>query len=170
MTPESLNAAIAATALLISLGTAWVSIGQWRVAATQLQLDRDHQLINNFVTLMQYMHTSEYRDARNTVCSKEFSGEDEAAIKIVCSHFDFAGLLVRKGFVDDTLFFEYWGGNLRTLSAQLRPFLSKEIHKGVTGYENWKDFAWLLRRMDTSPPGGEQSGQPEPPITRSLTS
>jgi hypothetical protein len=135
---------IAGLAFVVSIVTTWVSIGQWKVAQHQLAASREALRTQNLMELFTFMHQSEYRDARNVVRSPKFDGSDKASVYKVCSHFDFAGVVVRADLVDAHLFLSYWGDTLRVFNAALGDFLSQEQAKGLTGRQMWKDFAWLL--------------------------
>lgn len=141
---NQLTQVIAVLAFVVSIVTAWVGICQFRLAKRRLHAWEEAVLGQNTLSLMEYMHRPEYRDARNVVCSPGFAGHEEDAIMVVCSHFDYAGVIVRHGMVSRKIFFDYWGDNLKTISKSVSEFMSKEQNNGQTGHQNWKDFSWLM--------------------------
>lgn len=138
-------AIVAVLAFLVSVVTAWVSIGQWKVNRSQLNAAREARLTENLLVLFQYLHQAEFRDARNDLRDPTATRVNEQAAKKICSSFDFAGLFVRAGLVDKDIFFWYRGDALRNLGDVLGKFLSAEQMKDLTGKEYWKDFAWLIQ-------------------------
>lgn len=136
-------AVVAGLAFLVSVITAWTSIAQLRVA---IQVRRTEDLF----TLMQFLHQAEFREARNIVRGPAWDGKDREAARMVCSSFDFAGLMVRKKLVDAEVFLDYWGRPICMLADALGNFLD-EAHfaDGTTGREYWKDFVWLIREAQS---------------------
>jgi hypothetical protein len=99
-------------------------------------------------TLMEFLHREEFRDARMKVLEDWTSPvEDKDAWKIASS-FDFAGLMVEKGFVSYDVFMEYWRHVLCLMSERLSPFLNKSDFGAhpVTRRIYWKHFDWLMKK------------------------
>ncbi len=137
---------VAVLAFLVSVITAWVSIGQWKVNRSQLEATRQTRRTENLLVLFQYLHQAEFRDARNVLRDPKVREVNDPAAKKVSSSFDFAGLFVRADLVDNDIFFWYWGDALRNLGDVLESFLETEQLKDLTGRQYWKDFAWLIEQ------------------------
>src|ERR1700693_99332 len=77
-------------------------------------------------TLMDFLHRTEFREARRIALAPKWdSSKDNVTAWIICSSFDFAGLMVEKRFVNRKVFLYYWAPPVYSLGLALDKFLSE---------------------------------------------
>jgi len=135
---------ISVLALLISCMSAIAAFGRWMVTYKQIE-------VQNLLQLSQYLHQTEYRDARHKVRTAKKGDVDVEALRKVCSSFDLAGLFVYKGLVNKNMFLDYWGSFFVFLRDHIPDDL-KELGFGeLTGQQYYRYFNWLLTEAAKNP-------------------
>jgi hypothetical protein len=135
----SVTLVISLSALLISLASAVAAFGRWMVTYKQIE-------VQNFLQLSQYLHQTEYRDARHKVRIGKPGELDPEAVRKVCSSFDLAALFVRKRLVNENMFLDYWGSLFAFLNKHLSSDLNRQWFGDLTGRQYYRHFCWLLDR------------------------
>jgi hypothetical protein len=126
-------------ALLISCFSAFAAIGSWRAIHKQIE-------VQNLLGLSNYLHQTEYREARHTIRTGTPGDLDAEALRKLCSSFDFAALFVHKKLVRESMFLDYWGSLLVFLRGHLSGDLDKLWFGELTGRQYYRHFDWLLER------------------------
>src|SRR2546428_13904820 len=122
---------ISVLALSISLVSAIAGLGRWLVTYRQIQ-------VQNLLQLCQSLHQAEYRDARHKVRTADRGALDPEVVRTVCSSFDFAGLFVHDGLVDETVFLDFWGSTLVFLRGHLSDCLDQPLFGEFTGRQYYR--------------------------------
>jgi len=134
-----------------------VNLLMFAIIYLQLLTARKGRKTEDLFTLMKFLHQPEFRDARKAVLAENWtwdsSKNDKKAEKnawIICSSFDFAGVMVQNKFVDRKVFFKYWALVIDLLGKKLEKFISEKefglasgVNK-VTGKEYWPYFVRLI--------------------------
>ncbi len=123
------------------------------------EFTRSARKIEDFFTLMEFLHREEHRNARMAVLAEHWdaASDIENAWK-VCSSFDFAGLMVQNEFVDRSLFFKYWNPVIPLLAKKLEKFIAEWQCEGTPGTIYWKHFVWLIERAQSAAAAGTVRG------------
>src|SRR5436190_325077 len=101
-----------ATACTIVVSVSAVFMGVW--SAYQ---DYRHKRLEKLVMIDQYLHHTEFSEARGKVRQGEVEMKiTTPEVRRVCLSFDFASMLVRQGAIDEDTFVEYWRPALVTLA------------------------------------------------------
>ncbi len=129
---------VAVCALLVSAASVGMSV--WTV-----QNDSRQRSFERFIAINQYLHQSEYSEARSAVRqgNVELTSKNPQ-VRRVCSSFDFACMLARQGAIDKDLFFDYWRGTFRLLAKRLAPLWDEDLGDGVTVKDYYRDFYSML--------------------------
>jgi hypothetical protein len=125
-------------ALVIACASAVSSIGRWFVMQKQIK-------VQNLLQLSQYLHQTEYRDARHKIRPGGLGEVDQDSLRKLCSSFDFAGLFVHEGLVSKRFFLNYWGTLFIFLWGRISSDLDKKCFGEVTGRDYYPYFCWLLK-------------------------
>ena len=129
------------------------NFGLFYEARMQVRAAREARKTEGLFTLMEFLHRSEFREARRAVlASEEGTKPDERDAWIVCSSFDFAGLMVEHNLIDRDVFLHYWGPVIPLLAKKIEPFLGATQFGGVPGRVYWKHFVRLIDTCQASVP------------------
>lgn len=135
----SLTLTMSILALLISCLSLLVAYGRLRATYSQL-------MVQNLLRLSEYLHQTEFSEARHKVRTAKRGEVDPEAFRKLCSSFDLAGLFVRNGLVDEKVFLDYWGGLLIFLQDHISDNLHNLEFGNVTGQQYYRHFQWLLNQ------------------------
>lgn len=144
MSSETLNLILAITGIAVTSMTFITLILLMR----QINLLKKNRKTEDLFTLMEFLHRSEFRDARMEILNlkQDASLNPETAWKI-CSSFDLAGLMIQHNFVDDNIFLIYWSYVIKLLDVKLNTFIYKTKFNDVPGEIYWKHFIWLIKEV-----------------------
>jgi hypothetical protein len=138
----TVSAIASSTLAFVALGAAFVGI--WQIYSS-----KRHRKIEDFVTLMEFLHGHEFRDARRIVLSPDYKpSPNDYNAWIVCSSFDFAGLMLEKSIVDSKDFLDYWAVPIRELGKRLDGFLFTQQVGDLGGKIYWEHFDWLIKHAN----------------------
>jgi hypothetical protein len=126
-------------AICFSFASAIAAFGQWQSARRQIG-------VQNLLQMSQYLHQTEYRDARQAVRNASKDQLSVEMVRKVCSSFDFAGLLVRHKLIDEMVFLEYWGPLLLFFKSHLHETLDQSLFGELSLRHYYRHFEWLMER------------------------
>ena len=130
--------------IFLPAGALIVSFLALGISVVTIFVNRNQKKIDNLVSLQQFLHTGELSEARRCIREGEISIDlKDQRIRQVCSSFEFAGLLVRHGMVNKTIFLEYWRAPLIGLSDAFSELAHQKTGK-LTIREHYRCFWWLM--------------------------
>lgn len=130
--------------VILSILAIFVASVTATVHVLSLRRQRRHAMTDSLYRLQLFLAQPHFRSARAAVRSDAWNGSDHESAGLVCSSFDFAGLMVRRGLVEPEVFFEYWGPILHLFGVRLKGFLDESVGGGLCGRDYWRDFHWLV--------------------------
>jgi hypothetical protein len=132
------------SALILSTLAVFVAGITAAAEVISLRRQRQYAMTQALFELQLFLAQPQFRSARAAVRQDSWNGSDLEAAGLVCSSFDFAGLMVRRGLVDQDVFFEYWGPILCLFRERLNTFLDQTVGGELRGREYWRDFQWII--------------------------
>ncbi len=135
---------ISVIALIVSLVSAVAAVGRWSASHRQIRIQALLQITN-------FLHQTEYRDARHALAGKPIEEVDFQTVRKVCSSFDFAALFVRNDLIDKALFIRYWKPVLRYLGDHLTALSEVPVLDGATMRDYYEHLFWLLGELKNGP-------------------
>lgn len=132
------------SALILSILAVFIAGITAAAEVISLRRQRKHAMTQALFELQLFLAQSHFRSARAAVRQDTWDGTDLEAAGLVCSSFDFAGLMVRRGLVDQEVFFEYWGPILCLFEKRLSGFLNEAVGGDLCGRDYWRDFQWVI--------------------------
>jgi len=142
--PEGrINASLVLSVISIVI-SCFAIFGKWRATHKQIE-------VQNLLQLSQYLHQTEYRDARHKVRTAKKGDLDPEALRKLCSSFDVAAFFVCKGLINKSIFLDYWGSLLVFLRDHISDDLKKPVFGELTGQQYYRHFYWLLEEAAKHP-------------------
>jgi hypothetical protein len=114
----------------------------------QLRATKRAEIGRNSIELLKYLQQEQIQSARRQVITRlrgkpldQLNDEDSAAAGTVCASYDQAGVLIKRGIVDKTMFLHTWGASIVVTRFILSSFIEQRRQEmGATYYEH---FDWL---------------------------
>lgn len=132
------------SALILSILATFVACVAAAAQVISLGRQRKYAMTQALFQLQLFLAQPHFRSARAAVRLDNWDGTNPEAAGLVCSSFDFAGLMVRRGLVDQDVFFEYWGPVLCLFQKRLGNFLDETVGGDLRGRDYWRDFCWII--------------------------
>lgn len=124
----------------VQLGIMIANLLMVAVICFQLRYMSHSRKTEDMFTLMEFLHRPPFRKARMAVLVDEwpvnfadYQPVHKSVAWAVCSSFDFAGLMVYRGLVDDKDFYNYWAIPIVALARKLDAFVVAQHFTGDAG-------------------------------------
>lgn len=108
----------------------------------------------NILALVNFLQTTEVRDARhlvrNALAGKTFdqwSEEEKQIASLVCGSYDVAEILIKHKVVEADPFVENWGPSIVHCHGILKPLIAERRSQPHNGPKYWDDFDDLAARV-----------------------
>jgi len=132
------------SALILSILAIFIASVTAAAQVISLRRQRKYAMTQALFQLQLFLAQPHLRSARAVVRQDCWDGTDREVAGLICSSFDFAGLMVRRGLVDQGVFFEYWGPILCLFEKRLAGFLDERVGGDLCGRDYWRDFQWII--------------------------
>lgn len=129
---------------------------QVRAMVDQITATNDAARTQSVLALANFLQSKEVREARRCVRSvlsqkhhSLWSEEERGCASLVCSNYDVAACLLRKGVAPVDLFAVNWGPSIVHCHQVLSPYIS-ELRSKAGGHPSyWANFDWLRTQVAT---------------------
>jgi hypothetical protein len=146
MTAEGFYTVSSAVAILLTL----------YYVARQVTEGRRSAYATSFATLYAVLQAKDVTEARRhvmtTLATKSrptWDQHDREQANIVCSTYDAAGIMCRKGLIPVEIVADSWGDSIRRCWTTLGPHT--QSLRSAHGQEKWDDFEWLAEQANGRP-------------------
>jgi len=155
---------ITAVLVIQAIGTFFIATA-FIVYFLQLLTMRKNAKDQNLIVLINHLQENEVRKARRTVINKlhllqlsEWIGIDdyEDAAGLVCSTYDVAGIMIKKGLVDSEPILDNWGRSIIWCYQILVRYIVER--RKASGDKYWDDFVNLYRMAAIRHPDVDDKG------------
>jgi hypothetical protein len=120
----------------------------------QLRTMRSASAAQSILSLVTFLQATDVRTARGVVrkdlvnkTRKDWSDEEEFHASLVCSSYDVAAILIRKGLVEPETFLDNWGPSIKHCYEVLREYVQEMQKPENSGPHYWNDFCWLYEQV-----------------------
>ncbi len=120
----------------------------------QLRAMRSASAAQNILSLVTFLQAADVRIARGVVRKglvnkpmSEWTADEVFHASLVCSSYDVAAILIRKGLVESETFLDNWGPSIEHCFDVLREYIQEMQKPENSGPNYWDDFVWLHEQV-----------------------
>ena len=145
---------IQVTNLIIQTIISVAMVATFLVYYFQLRAMRSASAAQSILSLVIFLQAADVRTARGVVrkdlvnkTRKAWSADEEFHASLVCSSYDVAAILIRKGLVESETFLDNWGPSIKHCYEVLREYVQEMQKPENSGPLYWNDFGWLYEQV-----------------------
>ena len=120
----------------------------------QLRAMRSASSAQSILSLVTFLQAADVRAARGVVRKdlfnkpiKDWSEDEVFHASLVCSSYDVAAILMKKGLVEADTFIDNWGPSIKHCFEILKEYIQDMQKPENSGPHYWNDFCWLYEQV-----------------------